>query len=183
MIQGDAMAFRKIYEFYRGRMFLFAYSHAKTKEMAEEAVQEVFIRLWERRDQIKDDKSLENYIKVSTRNQVMNMLKKAALDSTLQAKIRAGIEALRHDPPDLLLEKELSRLHRQAVQRLSPQQQQVYQLSREEELSYDEIAARLGISRNTVKSHMKEAIRSLRSYIGNHTDLACVILAILQSRR
>jgi RNA polymerase sigma-70 factor (ECF subfamily) len=179
MIEGDTLAFRKIYEFYRGRIFAFAYVHAKSKDMAEEAVQEVFIRLWEKRDQIKTDQSLENYIKVSVRNQVVNLLKKASLDQSLQNKIRASIEALRNDPPDLLLEKELARLHQLAIQSLSPQQQQVYRLSREEELTYDEIAARLGISRNTVKSHMKEAIKTLRTRIGGHTDLACLILAMI----
>jgi RNA polymerase sigma-70 factor (family 1) len=183
MIAGDAMAFRKIYEFYRGRIFAFAYFHAKSKDVAEEAVQEVFIRLWERRDQIREEQSLENYIKVSTRNQVINMLKKASLDLALQARIRAGIEALKNEAPDRLLEKELARLHQLAIQSLSAQQQQVYRLSREEELTYDEIAARLGISRNTVKSHMKEAIKALRARIGTHTDLACLIMAIVLSER
>ena len=177
------MAFRKIYEFYQGRIFAFAYMHAKSRDIAEEAVQEVFIRLWERRDQIREDQVLENYIKVSTRNQVMNMLKKASLDLSLQARIRAGIEALKNEAPDRLLEKELARLHQLAIRSLSVQQQQVYRLSREEELTYDEIATRLGISRNTVKSHMKEALKALRSRIGTHTDLACLILSIILSER
>lgn len=179
MIAGDAMAFRKIYEFYSGRVFAFAFSHIKSRDMAEEAVQEVFIRLWTKRDQIRLDKSLEGYIKVAVRNQIINMLRKAALDHSIQQKIGNALEALRNSPPEQLLEKELSKLLDLAVKGLSPQQQLVYRLSREEELTYEQISLRLGISKETTKTHMKEALKSIRNYIRRHADLGCLILAII----
>jgi RNA polymerase sigma factor (sigma-70 family) len=97
----------------------------------------------------------------------------------VQQKIGNAVEALRNSPPEQLLEKELSRLLDLAVRGLSPQQQLVYRLSREEELTYEQISLRLGISKETTKTHMKEALKSIRNYIRRHADLGCLILAII----
>ena len=183
MIEGDAMAFRKIYEFYRGRIFAYAFSYTKSANMAEEAVQEIFIRLWEKRGLLQTDKNFEAYIKVATRNQIFNMLRKVALDRVLQQKIHGYMVALQHTSADELLAKELERLHQLAVHNLPLQQKQVYKLSREEELSYEQIADKLNISKHTVKRHMAEALKTLRNQVGRHTDTGSIIIAILLSKK
>lgn len=183
MIEGDAMAFRKIYEFYRGRIFAFAFSYTKSAHMAEEAVQEMFIRIWEKRELLQTNHNFEAYIKVATRNHVFNMLRKVTLDRTLQQKVYGYMQQLQNTDADALLSKELERLHHLAVQNLPHQQKQVYLLSREEELSYVQIAEKLNISRHTVKRHMAEALKAIRNQVGKHTDTGMVILAILLSKK
>lgn len=179
MIAGDASAFREIYEAYQGRIFLFAYRLTKTKAAAEEIVQEVFVKLWEKRQQIDTEKNFSAYITRIARNLVLDGLKQASLDKKAQQKIYANMQALRSTTAEELLQKELDRLHRQAIDNLSPQKRKVYLLSREEELSYEQIAERLGISKNTVRNLMSSALQSIREELSNHPDLACMVVAIL----
>lgn len=177
LIAGDADSFRKIYEFYQGRIFLFAFRLTKSKAEAEEVVQEVFVRLWEKREKIKIEKSFNSYMLTITKNLVIDSLKKASRDRTIQQKIYRNIQALENHSVNELIAKEISRLQQQAIESLSPQRKLVFMLSREEELSYEEIAQRLGVSRNTVRNHMSEALSSIREYLSSHPDIGCIIVA------
>jgi RNA polymerase sigma-70 factor (ECF subfamily) len=181
LIQGDADAFRQLYEHYQGRIFLFAYRFTKSKHAAEEVVQEVFVKLWEKREQINIEKNFSAYITRVTRNLILDGLKRAAYDKKLQQQILHHMKALRDATGEELLNKELERLHRQAIDALSPQKRKVYLLSRDEELTYDQIAEKLGISRNTVRNQMASALQTIREYISNHPDLACLIVAIMMN--
>lgn len=171
LMLGDVDAFRCVYEGYEARVHVFAYRLTKSRDLAAEIVQEVFIRLWEKRAQIDPEKSFGGYIKTITFNHTLNMLKKAARDQALQQKIYLNMQGLRSNASDVVLEKELARVYRQAVDSLSPQKKLVYQLSREEELNYEQIAERLNLSRNTVRNHMVEALRSIRTQVSDHAFL------------
>jgi RNA polymerase sigma-70 factor (ECF subfamily) len=179
LIAGDAESFRKIYECYQGKIFLFALRLTKLKPEAEEVVQEVFVRLWEKRENIKVEKNFNTYILTITKNMILDRLKKAAYDKTIQQNIYQNMQALQNTTVDLLIEKELTRLHQQAIDRLSPQRKIVFKLSREEELSYEEIAEKLGISKNTVRNQITDSLKSIREYIAGHPDIAFILLAAL----
>jgi RNA polymerase sigma-70 factor (ECF subfamily) len=179
LIAGDAESFRKIYEYYQGKIFLFALRLTKSKSEAEEVVQEVFVRLWEKREKIKVEKNFNSYILTITKNLVLDGLKKAAYDKTIQQKIYRHMQALQNTTVDQLIEKELTRLHQQAVDQLSPQKKIVFKLSREEELSYEEIAEKLGVSKNTVRNQMSDSLKSIREYLVGHPDIAFILLAAM----
>jgi RNA polymerase sigma-70 factor (ECF subfamily) len=181
LIQGDAEAFRQLYEQYQGRIFLFAYRFTKSKDAAEEVVQEVFIKLWEKREQINIEKNFASYIIRVTRNLILDGLKKAANDKKIQQQILHNMKALRDSTAEEMLNKELERLHKQAIDSLSPQKKTIYLLSREEELTYEQIAEKLGISKNTVRNHMADALQTIREYISSHPDLACLMVAIVMN--
>jgi RNA polymerase sigma-70 factor (family 1) len=179
LVQGDETAFRELYEDYQGRLFLFAYRFTKSKEAAEEIVQDVFVKLWEKREQIKIEKNFAGYLFRVTRNLIIDGLKRAALDKKVQQRIYTHMQVLRNPIADELLNKELERLHQQAINALTEQRRTVYLLSREEELSYAEIAERLGISKNTVHNHMVSALQSIREHLSNHPDLSAVTLILI----
>lgn len=183
IIEGDADAFSEMYGLYKDRVFAFAYTLTKSKTIAEEATQEVFIRLWEKREQINTAYPLAPYIKKITYNYIISFFRKVKLDRTLQENLYKNMEALRSTHEDELMEKELNKLYQQAIDQLPPQKRTAYILSREQHFSYEEIALQMGISKNTVRNHMTEAIRLIRSYITSHTDLSCLILAICIHRR
>jgi len=178
---GDEKAFGKIYEFYQARIFLFAFRFTKSKAAAEEIVQEVFVKLWINRENIKIEKQFGSYIIRITKNLIIDRLKKASLDKIIQQKIYEDMQALRNSSVDLLIEKEISRLHKQAIDLLSPQKKTIYLLSREEQLSYEQIAQKLGLSKNTVRNHMSEALQTIRDFISSHPDIACIFLATFLS--
>lgn len=179
LTEGDSAAFRQIYECYQGRVFLFAYRLTKSKASAEEVVQEVFVKLWEKREKVKIDKNFSAYMLTMAKNLVLDGLKKAAYDRKVQQRIYHQMQALRNTTAEQMIQKELDRLHRQAIDALSPQRRNVYILSREEEMSYQEIADKLGISRNTVRNLMVEALESIREHISRHPDLGCLVVAII----
>ncbi len=122
LIDGDAEAFRSVYEHYQGKVFLFAFRFTKSHSQAEETVQEVFIKLWERRMLVDPAKRLEPYIITITKNFLLDGLKKAALDRGLQHKLYEQMQALQHHSVDELIAKEIARLQQQAVDNLSGQQ-------------------------------------------------------------
>ncbi|OQP64069.1 hypothetical protein A3860_21925 [Niastella vici] len=179
IIAGDADAFTEIYDLYKDRIFAFAYTLTKSKEIAEEATQEVFIKLWEKRDQIDATYPLTPYIKKITYNYIISFFRKVKLDRTLQQTLAHNMEVLRNTNEDELLQKELNKLYQLAIEQLPPQKRTAYTLSREQHLSYEEIALQMGISKNTVRNHMTEAIHFIRNYITTHADLACLILALI----
>ena len=179
LVEGDSMAFRQIYQLYQGRIFLFAYRLTKSKADAEEVVQEVFVKLWEKREKLNIEKNFSGYMLTITKNLVLDGLKRAAMDKKAQKKIYEQMQALKNITAEQMLQKELDRLHQQAVNALSPQRRTVYLLSREEELSYQQIATKLGISKNTVRNLMSEALQGIREHISNHPDLASLAAVLL----
>lgn len=175
----DATAFRIIYENYQGKVFLFALRLTKSKTDAEEIVQEVFVKIWEKRSGIEAERNFNAYILTITRNLILDRLKKANRDKAIQQRIYQNIQALQSVGINELIEKELHRLYEQAIDRLSSRKKEIYLLSREEELSYEEIAQKLGISINTVRNQISDALHSIREYLSNHPDLACVFIAYI----
>jgi RNA polymerase sigma-70 factor (ECF subfamily) len=178
LTEGDEAAFRELYEYYQGRIFLFAYRFTKSKYRAEEVVQDVFLKLWERRSQIKIETNFASYLIRMARNHILDGLKRVALDKKMQQNMLASMQVLRSSTAEQLLQKELDRLLKQAVDNLSPQRRTVYLLSREEELTYEQIAEKLGISKNTVRNVMVNALQSIREEISNHPDLGLTIFLI-----
>jgi len=86
LIQGHATAFAEIYKRYNQKIFSFAFYLTKSKDIAEEIVQEVFLKIWEKKEQIDPERDFLPYIKVITQNTVYNTLKKAKRDKALQEK-------------------------------------------------------------------------------------------------
>lgn len=178
LIQGDANAFRQVYDKWHERIFRFAFYLTKSQELAEEATQEVFIKLWENREGLKQGTTFQAYLRKLTQNHILDLYKKANAQKNLQKKIFDNMAALHQVPADTLLEKQLTKLQREAVEQLPPQQKIIYILSRDHEMTYDQIAEHLKLSRNTVRNQMSQAIQSVKGYVGGHTDLACLLIAI-----
>jgi len=173
---GDQLAFAAIYNRYRSKMYAYASNLCKSEETAEEIVQEVFIRIWQKREQINLDLNFDAYIKKITLNHVLNYLKKASRERTLQQEIFNYIETIRNTTEDNVLERELIKTYDEAISKL-PQKKLIYELSRNEELTHDQIAEKLGISKNTVKNHMVEATKFIRQYVNQHGSIICFLIA------
>lgn len=175
--EGDELAFVKIYNQYRNKVYSYAYQLSKSADTAEEIVQEVFIRIWQKREQINTDFSFQGYIKKITLNHVLNHLKKIAREKALQEEVFLHIAENNSRAEDKLLEKELRKIYEEAIAQLPEQKKLIYQMVRTEELSHEEIAIKLSISKNTVKNHMVEASKFVRDYVRKNGGVICFILA------
>lgn len=174
---GEEDAFILIYNQYRSKIYNYALQLSKSADVAEEIVQEVFIRLWQKREQINVDLSFSAYLKKITLNHVLNYLKKVARNQTLQEEVFQQVSISSNRTEEQLMEKELRKIYHEAISQLPAQKKIIYQLSRNEELSHEEISKKLNISKNTVKNHMVEASRFIREYVSKNGSVICFIIA------
>ncbi len=168
----DPVAFYNLYERYCRRLFGFVLRYIKQKEDAEEIVQEVFVKIWESRIKIDAYSSFESFLFTIAYNATISLLRKR----TNEKKYMEHLLALQHpdDLPDLIDEihfNELSDRVQVLLNELTPRQKEIYQLSREEGLSHDEIAKKLDISVNTVKKHMANTLAFLKSQIDSNLTI------------
>lgn len=174
---GEASAFEEIYNQYRSKIYSYALKLCKSTVIAEEITQEVFIKIWQKRDQLNPELHFGAYLKKIVLNDVLNHLKKVAREKTLQDELFSYLSTIKNSSEDRLLEKELLKTYEEAIAQLPPQKKIIYQLSRNEELTHDEIAQKLNISKNTVKNHMVEATKFIRQYVSKHGSIICFLMA------
>ena len=162
LVHGDPDAFTYVMERYRNRVYSVAIKLLKSRELAEEVVQEIFLKLWTHRVNLKGVKNLEAYLFTMSRNLVISHLKKIMLEQQARNEMALNPNVTDNDPDD---EDHLNQYHdalHAAINRLPPQQQLIFRMAKLEGLSYEAIAHKLNISRFTVKNHMAEALKSLR---------------------
>jgi RNA polymerase sigma-70 factor (family 1) len=161
--EGCERSFRKLYDLYAGKVYTMAIGYLRSPMSAQDAVQETFIKIWEKRHSLTEIDNFPAYLHVITRNLLINQLqKKIPLFDGNESTVEAMPED-RHLPEQQLDYRELTRLIFHAVGRLPQRQQQVYRLSREQGLSHQQIAKELGLSYDTVREHMSKALKSIRT--------------------
>jgi len=133
---------------------------------AEDLVQQVFVKLWERREQLDIAWSLKGYLYKTVHNTALNRLRTAKTHSRYLDFNAAQLEK-EHTPPDFAV-GELAERIQNALEKLPPQCRHIFELSRFEELKYREIADQLGISIKTVETQMGKALRLLRFQLAEY---------------
>lgn len=166
MREGDEKAFRMLYDIYYHRLFCIARQYLHDEFIAETIVSDVFYSLWENRNELDIRISLNAYLIRTVRNFSLNYLQKNYVErevSLNNLEITSPLLFLSDEYPlGHLMEKELTERIYREIDSLPKETRQVFILSRLEELKHDEVAKRLGISVNTVKYHIKQALVILR---------------------
>lgn len=169
-IKADNMyAFDALYEKYCKRVYKFAYSILKTREEAENMVQEVFLNLWENRHKVEKDSSIKSYMFTITYNSAVSIIRKKARESEFIEYLKS-VQKIDEEPVDVALEyTELANKLDEIINSLPQRQKEVYLLHKVEGMKYNEIAERLSISVNTIENHMSRALKTIREKIGNYS--------------
>lgn len=177
--RGDAQAYRYVYDRYHIRIYYYVLRYVKIPELTEDIVQDVLLKLWEVREGVKPGLSMQGYLYRICRNHVFKTMKKIAADRVLRERVvqRVG-ESAAAGTEQQLQWRQYEQLFKTAVDQLSPQRQRVFKLCRMEGKTYEETAAILGISRHTVKEHMKFAIKSIKDYFYTHGDIVLGLLLL-----
>jgi RNA polymerase sigma factor (sigma-70 family) len=160
---GDELAFVELYELHRNKIYSDALRITKSVILAEEVLQDVFLKLWLRRADINKIENLESYLHTMTRNLIFDHLKKVSYQVTMKKKMTDNERPV-SDTDFLIRQHQCQLLLAEAVNRLHPQQKIVYQLAKIEGLSHELIAHKLKISRLTVKKHMANSLSLIREY-------------------
>ena len=169
--KGDAQAFAEIYNRYAESLAGFAASKLYNLDDARDILHDMFVKLWEGREQLNITSTLQSYLFAIIRHRIIDKIRKnitreeyAAMAQSLTAVYDAGIDKQ-------VEAKELKQTIDKSLDQLSPRVKEIYKLSREEGLSNHEIAERLNLSEQTVKNQLSAALKHLR---GSLSDIGIV---------
>ncbi len=178
---GNHKAFRKLFDTYRNDLFKFSLSMVHSKQYAEEIVQDVFLKVWIKRESLNPEMSFRAYIFTITRNKTLKFLKKAANNRKMREDVFYASQKIANTTDHSVRETELEIIKNKALNKLPPKRLLIFEMSRNEGKSYDVIAAELKISPHTVRNQMSKALETLRISILENKDIALYILLILFS--
>ena len=162
---GDEAAFRIVFDRYSSKLYTFSFRLLKDKEQCHEVVQEVFLNLWLSRARLDSQYPMAPYLYTITRRLTLNALRNIASSQSAIDQLWQKTQKVSNETEEIVMFDDLERFTEGVLSRLPRQQQQVFRMSRQRELSYDEIAEELHISRNTVKNHLVAALKTLRSQL------------------
>jgi RNA polymerase sigma-70 factor (family 1) len=171
----DRKAFEILYNKYSPKIYHVAYNLFRDKAICEDLVQELFIDLWTKRNNL-NISSLEWYLKVAIKNRVLMYIRtqKATLDLSAIAMLTE-----KYATDSKLLQNDISTILENNVERLPEKCRQIFTLSRKEYLSNKEIASRLNISIKTVENQMTIALRYLRAGLTDYLPVVITALILI----
>jgi len=168
LAEDSEYAFQLLYDRHRRRIYQTALRYLKSPILAQEVVQDVFLKLWFNRKNLKTDQPVEAWLYTITKNNLLNRIKKIANEwraikgaSHLSEKFVDNIE-------NNMQSAQYNELLQKAIAHLPEQQQKVFTLARYEQLTYIEIGEHLDISPLTVKTHMSRALDSIKNFFADH---------------
>jgi RNA polymerase sigma-70 factor (ECF subfamily) len=170
----DEKAFELVFRMYYPDLCGFAIKYVQRQDLAEEMVQDVFYKLWEKLDSLVISSNLKSYLYTSVRNAAFNHFKHQEVVNAYEAA-SVAFQRDTSTAVDVLEVKELQTQIDSAINRLPERCREVFNLSRIEGKSYKEIAAQLEISVKTVENQMGKALKTLRVEFGTYLPLWLLI--------
>lgn len=162
----DVKAFDKLFSEYGKRLYHFAYGYLKSKEDAEGLVQEVFLKIWRNRKQLKPDLSFKAYLFKIAYHHILEIFeqinrRQAYRHKVIEESVSFSNELNERLNYQMLLEKVES-----IIQKLPSRQNEILLKRKKEGVPVKEIATQLGISPKTVENHLTEALKNIKSGMG-----------------
>ncbi|WP_167346141.1 RNA polymerase sigma-70 factor [Pedobacter ginsenosidimutans] len=172
------MAFTEVFNRYGSLMYSHALNKLRNELDARDVVQEMFIRIWEKRDSIELKTNLGSYLFIVLRNSILNLIKHQSVVKNYSIVFSKTNEDSGIYTDTLIREKQLLAMIELEISNLPPRMRAVFELRRKEYLSNREVADRLGITESTAADQMKKALRILRNKLG----LLPILLFYLNSK-
>jgi len=163
--EGDQRAFTQLFNHYQKFVYGFGKRLTHSEDMAVNIVQDVFLKIWDNRTNLKTVDRFGPWLNRLVRNHSFNMLR----DLSAQARASIELESVELPVENSTLYQldynETLRLVNDAIEQLAPQQKLAYQLCHQQGLKYEEAAKHMGISSQTLHVHMKHALRKIREHL------------------
>ncbi|RSK37684.1 RNA polymerase sigma-70 factor [Hymenobacter metallilatus] len=165
----DPQAFALFFTRFHSPLLGFAMRYVRGRELAEEVVSDVFLKVWHKRASLPTIQNISSYLYVAVKNQALNYLQKAENHPTQELEeVPAALQVEDMTPERTLLTQELYHEIQRAVQKLPPQCQTIFRLIREDGLKYREVADILELSVKTVEVQMGIAIKKISAELQHH---------------
>ena len=176
---GDRDAFTLLYSWYYKPLYRHIFLFLRSKETTEEIIQNLFVKVWENRETLQTVRDLKPYLYRMAKNMLLNHLRNMSTERRL-LQMRSSTESSAEDTvADHIDSKDYRKLLQEAIAQLTDKRKEIFLLRVEENLSLDEIAGKLSISKNVVKKQLYSAIASIREYIHRQGGLTAGLLMLL----
>jgi len=162
--KGDKSAFTTLVDIYANNIYTIAVKFTGSAHLAEETVQEVFLKIWLRREQLEKIRDFRSYLFIVARNYLYRMMRENAIKYKKKMALTATVPLANNNVDTKVLGKECDGLLQRAIEQLPGQQKKVYYLVKEIGLKRDDAAELLHIQPETIKYHLSEAMKNLRTY-------------------
>ncbi|MBS1748383.1 MAG: RNA polymerase sigma-70 factor [Bacteroidetes bacterium] len=163
----DQQAYSDLFLHFYNSLNQFAYSILKSRQLAEEAVSDVFIKIWEKRSTINYITNLKLYLFTSTRNTALNYLKKQNVQHNISFdEYSVELNSIVFNPEEQLITSETLHKIQRAIHSLPPKCKLIFKLTKEEGLKYKEVAILLNLSVKTIENQMAIALKRISAQIG-----------------
>lgn len=167
---GNPRAFKQVFLSYEKPVYYFVLSITKSEYISEEILQEVFIRLWSRRELLDPQQSFDGYLFTIARNLTYNYLRDASRRESVRDELWSNIQAQYQQVETDIIFEEYKEIVEDIIRNLPRQKRSIYQLSRQQGKSHSEIADMLGISPKTVKNHLWNTMSTIRHQLKPYLD-------------
>ncbi|TKC06636.1 RNA polymerase sigma-70 factor [Pedobacter polaris] len=165
---GDQRAFTILFKHYQRFVFSFSKKITHSEESADEVVQDIFLKIWLARENLPQVKNFGAYLNRIVRNHSLNVVRQHLQQTKSAGEFSKTFSEADESTILQLNYNETNNLLNQAIAELSPQQRMVYRLCHQQGLKYDEAAAQMNISSQTVNAYMKDALKKIRIYFKKH---------------
>jgi RNA polymerase sigma-70 factor (family 1) len=183
LIAGRAEAFTVLYERYNRNIYQFVYKFVRSAELAEDLTQEIFIKLWNSRQQLNHVESFKAFLFVSARNYTLDSLKAALRSEKAMGEVVKNFVVQRKATDERLLNADYAVFVQWELAKLPERTREIFRLCRKEGHTYEEVAVELGISKSAVKNHMVFAMKALKTSVEKELGVSfATVLAVFLIR-
>lgn len=179
LIRGEEIAYSLMVDYFHHKLCVYANSLTNNSEQAEDIVQNVFIRTYEKRKRLSPDKSLKSYLYRSVYNEFIDQYRKQQAVTLLEKKYIESLERVIQEDEDSF--EKLLRLVRQEMERLPPKCKRIFYMSKEEGMTNPEIAEKLGISVKTVEAHISKAYATIREKANSKISMESILFLFFRN--
>ena len=164
--EGNQLAFSIVYKTYAAQTFSLAFKYLLNKELAEDAVQNLFLKLWLKKEEIDETKPINRYLFTMLKNDLLNTLRDSKKNIYLLEDCLSMVLELEDNSQNENLKQEQMNIIQQALEQLSPQRRKVFEMKVSGKYSNQEIADKLNLSINTIKFQYSQSLKQIRATVG-----------------
>ncbi|GGC14527.1 DNA-directed RNA polymerase sigma-70 factor [Parapedobacter defluvii] len=174
---GNEQAFAALYDRYAGRLYGNLIKLVKDRDVAQELLQDVFLKIWEKRKSIRVESSFAAYLFAITKHMALNFSRRVVLDAKVVSSLAAEAPDGYSHIEEGMIAKELERLYDNAVNALPPKRRVVYIRCKHEGKTYEQVSRELGISTSTINDHMVKALRFIEQHLRYDGVVGLILIA------
>jgi len=177
---GDRSAFAVLYKKYLNNLYNYIFSICFDKETTEEILQGLFVKLWEDRENIVFVKEIKPYLYKSAKNRLLNHLHKKRTEFRIMEELVGKTTPYDRKTEDSITYSEYYLLAMNAIEMLPKKRKQIFLLRMDHDLSLDDIASHLHISKSVVKKQLYSGINFVKKYLHENADIILTLLLMMK---